>query len=633
MRVSSIRLAGWRSFDGNGVLLSGLKQINIIIGQNNAGKSNFGKYFLFLKEAERNVKKHSNLKDCFDVFNSINSSPADSDTWAWRKANISACVTFDRIKLNWLPGRIPNFHGDKNAISLHADHIISNKVTHLSISIDGQNMSNEHNRIKNQVFDFRSKDFVDFTSGMLGGCDNFLYWKRFLDSIIFIDPIRHFDRASSISVDGYFDGAAIIKELEKLQSTDRLEWKVLCDAMKRWLCSIMSDHIENISIVNHKLLIDIRRGGSMLIADLSELGTGVAQIVMLLAHLHLNKEKEFNIFLDEPESNLHPQSVIRLIKIFENDFVNHNFFITTHSSALIDQVTGNWSVHRISREHDEASEVYSCDLPIHKLKLLDDLGIRASQLLQSNMVIWVEGPSDAIYLKKWISDVSNNELVDGDHYSFIFYGGSNLKSHTLLDEGESDSIDMMCTSRYVAIFCDTDYTSEVVATSSENLKPRVASIISRLKTIAAENASRNGDISNFVKIWLTEGRETENFVPKRIFLDILSSAPFCKSEVIENDSGQKKVIGLEIDKSLQVNIKFEKYESFDVCFSKMYKRSDGVQISSAIQKIISEKYAGNKVAIANSVVKKWQVSDYTPQLSRDITEVVAMIRRANGIVK
>lgn len=32
--------------------------------------------------------------------------------------------------------------------------------------------------------------------------------------------------------------------------------------------------------------------------------------------------------------------------------------------------------------------------------LLDDLGFKASDLLQSNCVIWVEGPSDRIYIKK-----------------------------------------------------------------------------------------------------------------------------------------------------------------------------------------------------------------------------------------
>ena len=33
-------------------------------------------------------------------------------------------------------------------------------------------------------------------------------------------------------------------------------------------------------------------------------------------------------------------------------------------------------------------------------EVLSNLGIRASELLQSNGVIWVEGPSDRVYIKR-----------------------------------------------------------------------------------------------------------------------------------------------------------------------------------------------------------------------------------------
>ena len=32
--------------------------------------------------------------------------------------------------------------------------------------------------------------------------------------------------------------------------------------------------------------------------------------------------------------------------------------------------------------------------------VLDDLGAKASDIFQSNGIIWVEGPSDRIYIKK-----------------------------------------------------------------------------------------------------------------------------------------------------------------------------------------------------------------------------------------
>ena len=40
--------------------------------------------------------------------------------------------------------------------------------------------------------------------------------------------------------------------------------------------------------------------------------------------------------------------------------------------------------------------------------LVDDLGIKASDILQSNGIIWVEGPSDRIYINKFRTYLHKN---------------------------------------------------------------------------------------------------------------------------------------------------------------------------------------------------------------------------------
>jgi hypothetical protein len=630
MKISEIRLAGWRSFGDKGVVLSGLKKINIIIGQNNSGKSNFGKYFLRLKEIAANIVEPKNFKDCYNLYNSVSYPTQVSDTWAWKKLDIECTILLRDNLLAWKPGRIPDFLSHENPISLHACHSVSTKVSNYSTIVSKTNLLNIPGGRPDQVYDKNTGTYVDFRQGLVGGYDNYFYWKRLLDSLIFIDPIRHFDRSSAVKMDFYFDGAAIIKELALVQSNDRPAWTDFCTSMTKWLGDIISDTVQQITIVNDEFRIDLSRGGQRITANLSELGTGVAQIVMLLAHLYLNKEKEFNVFIDEPESNLHPNSVIRLVKIFEYDLPNHSFFITTHSSVLIDQISQNWSVHRVSRQLDQSSEVSSCALPIHKFQLLDDLGIRASQILQSNIIIWVEGPSDAIYLKKWISDISNNELEAGEHYSFLFYGGSNLRSHTLLDDANTDAIDLMCTSRYAAIFCDTDFSSQAISNSITNLKPRVTAIINRLLEVSAKNVGINGDLNDFVKIWLTAGRETENYVPEELFFDILSQSPFRKFEVIEKIGGVSERIMLEVDSSLRGGLSFGEFDSFDECFAKMYKRADGNAMTSTQYSNIAQKYSSSKVGIAKAVVASWEKKFYSKILQQEVSELVEMIKIANG---
>lgn len=49
------------------------------------------------------------------------------------------------------------------------------------------------------------------------------------------------------------------------------------------------------------------------------------------------------------------------------------------------------------------------------------IGVKASDLLQSNCVIWVEGPSDRIYIKKWIELFDGHNLEEGLDYQFIYY--------------------------------------------------------------------------------------------------------------------------------------------------------------------------------------------------------------------
>jgi len=49
VKIDSIKLCGWRSYDLDGIHMEGLKSMNLIIGPNNSGKSNLAKYFYYLK--------------------------------------------------------------------------------------------------------------------------------------------------------------------------------------------------------------------------------------------------------------------------------------------------------------------------------------------------------------------------------------------------------------------------------------------------------------------------------------------------------------------------------------------------------------------------------------------------------
>ena len=84
-----------------------------------------------------------------------------------------------------------------------------------------------------------------------------------------------------------------------------------------------------------------------------------------------------------------------------------------------------------------------------------DLGYRASDLLQANCIIWVEGPSDRIYLKYWLK-AYDPDLVEGVHYTIMFYGGRLLRHLSADDEEIDEFINLRRINQNLVIIIDSD---------------------------------------------------------------------------------------------------------------------------------------------------------------------------------
>jgi len=98
---------------------------------------------------------------------------------------------------------------------------------------------------------------------------------------------------------------------------------------------------------------------------------------------------------------------------------------------------------------------------------MDDLGVRASDLLQANAVVWVEGPSDRIYIKYWLTRwcEANGAKIPRENidYAFCFYGGAVLSHFGVESNGQIDDvIDMLKLNRnsFVVIDRDDDFSVE-----------------------------------------------------------------------------------------------------------------------------------------------------------------------------
>ncbi|WP_444959096.1 ATP-dependent nuclease [Microbulbifer sp. ZKSA002] len=586
MKIDSIKLCGWRSYDLDGVDIKDLKSINLLIGPNNSGKSNLSKYFNYLKSIA-----HENLLTGKPI--TVATELDESQTWNWGKDKIECEIILSKDN-NFTENDKVSYRTNESKVSLDCCHNVSSNTSVLNIKINDKPIFNDRGQICSNL---KADIWVDPTDDVAGFNDNEFYWSRFLTSLVFVDPIRHHSRNSNNEKNYYFDGAKIIKELDKLRLNRATpsKWAGYKRQIKKWLTDILAEEIVNIDIVDTDLSIEFRSGLSF---SLDQLGTGVSQIVMLLSHLWINKDKNLNVFLEEPEANLHPEAVVKLVNIFENELHSHRFFITTHSPSLIDCLNENWAIYRTLKSDNGASLITPNDNVIKHYETLDSLGVKASQILQANTVIWVEGPSDRVYLKKWIDIFSDEKLKEGKDYSFLYFGGTNLASFTALDDIDQNMINILSTSRKAYLIADSDCSSQEER-DNDAFKAYLNSMLDRLKEANIDNIGLDSSVEDYIKVWITDGREIENYIDKNLLFEVLTQKGFKRESIGKGDNHKK----LELKGTQPSDFIFEKFSSFDMAISNCYQYQDKTKIDNTSINNIALSYANKKVSIAKSVVK------------------------------
>jgi energy-coupling factor transporter ATP-binding protein EcfA2 len=466
MKPTHVGISNFRSIGEEPVILDLTKKINVLVGANNCGKSNVIRALCsFGVKTENELDLHKREKERYPIF-WVKAAPDDGDSQQLRRLGT---ICFGWSQTN---------DGETTTKSPFA-------------SLPWPEFEPLWQEIAQPAYRFGGWPSADETAREKARTTIALFFKlkNQLPQTALIPQFRQITVGDKYSI----DGRGIVGVLSRWQHP-----KIGEDTNKDRFLKIQKLLQSLIQLPHVTLEVD-HSGGDIVVNNeslrlpLESYGTGIHQLI-ILAIAVLNYDNSI-VCIEEPEIHLHPLLQRRFFDFLRKE-TNNQYVVTTHAAALISlnedtAVTHLWLETGVTKSRP-------IETTRDSIEALRDLGVKASDILQANSVIWVEGPSDRIYIKHWLDLIYPARFREGIDYSIMFYGGR-LISHLSLDrepqEDTDDLIRLLNINQHSAIVIDSDRRK-----AAAPLNPTKE----RVKTECAKSE---------VLCWITDGREIENYLP------------------------------------------------------------------------------------------------------------------------
>lgn len=491
MILSGFQVRGFRSIGQSGVKLDRLGKVNLLIGPNNSGKSNILRLVHHLSLIDPPAK--------YVGFHEVNDRSSDASVQAI-EASIHLHPDFlvgkqfydqlSQIVPDW-PHLIPPLrHGfwlDFTPASPKSTPFIQTLQRLQKLlrqHLDIKTIAKATDSLKKVVSGDPNANVSEIATALLASA-RWKYTAHLIEALRRITPERS---AYDLS------GSGLIHRLRQLQhpnSGPQYQEKIrLFDSINEFFKEVVESPTARIEVPAEEDEVLVHLNDRIL--PLSSLGTGIHQVVLLGSAVSSVSGHVFCI--EEPELHLHPTLQRKLLRHISLRTENQ-YFISTHSNVALDIEGGKIIQTRLENNFTACTEVASSP---HLWSALADLGYRASDILQANYVIWVEGPSDRIYLRHWLNSAVPG-LAEGLDFAIMFYGGR-LLNHLAYDNADVNRfINLAMLSRNAAILIDSD-------------RPVRGSHLNPTKIRVRQEFEDNGAL-----VWITGGRTIENYVPKEAY--------------------------------------------------------------------------------------------------------------------
>ncbi|MDX2047468.1 MAG: AAA family ATPase [Chitinophagaceae bacterium] len=527
--LKTLGIKNFRSIGSEGIMLEGLNKINLLVGKNNSGKSNILKFLNILYSLGGAFGSFPNTIE--NQHNQTNYPPAISFKYSlddldfpedFKKPSLDGQLNNCKIK-DYLNDPVIfefTFANNKFDIILNKNDIVWDQLKTYEDYIAQAIINKKDISITGpRPWDILKKYYQSQFEKQL---------KEISSKVIYIPDIRILKQGNNIEKsNSKFNGSNLTSEISLMINHDVGE-----EEKRSRLDSIEQRVAELLNVGKIKIDVPENNKRIVLVVDkkrfpLENYGTGIHDLVLLCCILILN-EKSL-VCIEEPEIHLHPEIQRRFIKFLSE--TEHQYLITTHSNVLLDSLNTFSSIYHVSYDNTK-SQIKKAIASDQTRKIIDELGFKASDLLQTNGIIWVEGPSDRTYINRWISLISQ-DFTEGIHYTIMFYGGK-LLSHLSFDDNQEELIEMMKINQNAFIVIDRD--NNPLAKTKERVR----------REIGIENN------------WVTKGREIENYISLKVINEWLLKNNM--NPINKDDIDPKKKIEIMISK-YNSNIRYEKKKS------------------------------------------------------------------------